>query len=299
MRLHKRAMLKEVIELLNIKQGDTIIDGTVGHGGHAEALLQSAGPKGTLIAFDWDADMLKVAKKRLQLIPGNKTFIQKNFREIPTWVQSNHPTGVEAILLDLGVNLAHFDDPTRGFSFSVDAPLDMRMDRTTQETAAAWINRASEGEILRALKVYGGERWAGPIAKRIIEKRKTTGMRTTQDLIDCVMKAIPASKREKRIHPATRTFQAIRIVVNRELDDLEKAIEEIANSLKPGGRMVVLSYHSGEDHAVKHAFKRLDQSKQFELITKKPLVPSSEEVRQNPNSRSAKLRAIKKLEGIQ
>jgi 16S rRNA (cytosine1402-N4)-methyltransferase len=296
MRLHKPAVLQEVLELLDIKQGHTIIDGTVGHGGHAAALLQAAGEKGTLIAFDWDLDMLKTAEERLQTIPGHKIFIKSNFREIPAWVQSNHPTGIDAILLDLGVNLAHFDDPKRGFSFSTNAPLDMRMDRSTQETAAAWLNRASEGEIAYALKIYGGERWAGPIAKRIVERRKTFGMKTTQDLIDSVIKAVPASKREKRIHPATRTFQAIRIVINHELDGLQTAIENIADSLKPGGRMAVLSYHSGEDRAVKHAFRKLVQSKQFEVLTKKPLVPSPEEIRQNPHSRSAKLRVLKKLE---
>lgn len=292
-REHQPVMLAEVLELLAPAPGAIIVDGTVGHGGHAAALLEATGGTGTLFAFDWDEAMLRHAEQRLANTPGVKHFVHADFRAIPNLVRERLSSGVDAVLLDLGVNVEHFEDSTRGFAFLKDAPLDMRMDRTSGETAAAWLNRASIEEIRRALREFGGERHALAIAKRIVARRAQGRMKTTHDLVEAVLDAIPPRLREKRIHPATRTFQAVRIVVNRELEGLEEACVAIAGTLKPGGRMVVLSYHSGEDRAVKHAFRSLDRE-DYTLLTRKPLRPSTAEVAANPSARSARLRAIQR-----
>jgi len=292
-REHQPAMLAEVLELLAPSPGAVIVDGTVGHGGHARALLEATGGTGALVAFDWDATMLQRAEERLADTPGEKRFVHADFRAVPEWVEEHLPGGVDAVLLDLGVNLEHFEDATRGFSFLEEAPLDMRMDRTSGETAAAWLNRAGADEIRHALREFGGERHAGSVARQIIERRAKGRMKTTSDLVEAVLDAIPPRLREKRIHPATRTFQAVRIVVNRELEGLEEACAAIAMTVKPGGRMAVLAYHSGEDGAVKRAFRSLDRE-QFTVLTRKPLRPSPAEVAANPSARSARLRAIQR-----
>ena len=294
MRRHRPAMLREVLALLAIKPGATVVDATVGHGGHAVAMMQETGEKGRLIGFDWDVEMLRAAEENLKRAPGEKQFIHSDFRMLPSWMAGNYPEGADAILMDFGVNLQHFDDPERGFSFSKDAPLDMRMDRKSKETAAAWINRASENELTRALREYGGEKWAGPIARQIVKRRKEHSLKRTFDLVDAVLAAIPKAKRDRRIHPATRTFQGVRIAINKELENLEETVEAIALQLRPGGRMAALSYHSGEDRAVKVAFKRLSENDEYLSITKRPVRPSLAEVEENPRSRSARLRAIAK-----
>jgi 16S rRNA (cytosine1402-N4)-methyltransferase len=201
----------------------------------------------------------------------------------------------QAIFLDLGLNNAQITDPNRGISFVGDGPLDMRMDRSRGEPASALLNRWSEREIEKVLWTYGDEQWAKRIAKIILERRKEEPLKTTQQLVDCVMRAIPAAKREKHKHPATRTFQAIRIAVNGELDDLESAIADAARCLAPGGVMTVLAYHSGEDRAAKVAFKDLEDEG-FESLYKKPLVPTGDEIARNNKSRSAKLRAIRRMD---
>ncbi|MER3412725.1 MAG: 16S rRNA (cytosine(1402)-N(4))-methyltransferase [Armatimonadota bacterium] len=292
-REHQPVMLSEVLELLAPASGAVIVDGTVGHGGHAKALLEATGGTGTLVAFDLDAAMLRRAEERLVGTAGAKRFLHLDFRAVPDWVHDNMPEGVDVALLDLGVNLEHFEDASRGFSFLEDASLDMRMDRSSGETAAAWLNRASADEIRNALRELGGERHATAIAKRIIERRARGRMKTTFDLVEAVLEAIPARLREKRIHPATRTFQAVRIVVNRELEGLEEACIAIAETLKPCGRMAVLAYHSGEDRAVKRAFRSLSE-RGYTLLTRKPVRPSPAEVAANPSARSARLRAIQR-----
>jgi 16S rRNA (cytosine1402-N4)-methyltransferase len=287
-------MLGEVMELLQIKEGATVVDGTVGHGGHAEQMLRAAGRSGTLIAFDWDREMLKKAEANLELVEGKKQFIHDDFRAIPEWMALHCSSGADAILLDFGVNLEHFEDVGRGFSFQSAAPLDMRMDRQTKETASAWLNRSTEAAIASALRTFGGEKFAWPIAKEIVRRRKLDGLRTTADLVDAVLAAVPPRLREKRIHPATRTFQAVRIVVNRELEGLQEAVIEIGRCLTPKGTMATLAYHSGEDVAAKNAFKALASEKNFSILTKRPLRPSEGEVSDNPNARSARLRAIQR-----
>lgn len=295
MRRHQPVMLDEVINMLQIKERATVLDGTVGHGGHAAAMLRKAGPYGRLIAFDWDESMIARATESLEDIPGSKSFVHADYRRIPEILDGIGVDEVDAVLLDFGVNLEHFEDVERGFSFQGDAPLDMRMDRSAKETAAAWLGRATEQEIVRVLREYGGERHAGLIAREIVKRRKEGKMRRTSDLVAAVESAVPPRLREKRIHQATRTFQAIRIQVNRELDDLQSAIQEIAMRLSDGGRLVTLSYHSGEDAAAKHAFRELAKSGAFQVLTKSPMRPTEDEVTVNPSSRSAKLRAIERI----
>lgn len=287
-------MLAEVLQLLDVQKGDTVVDGTVGHGGHAEAMAEAAGTEGELIAFDWDEEMLRMAEKNLESVAIGKTFVNADYRSVPDWVGEHRPKGVDKVLLDFGVNLQHFEDSARGFSFQGEAPLDMRMDRSTKETAAAWLNRASEGELAQVIREFGGELWSGPIAKRIVARRKEGRMKTTSDLVDAVYSAIPAAKRDKRVHPATRTFQAVRIAVNRELEDLEETVAEIAGCLAPGGRIATLSYHSGEDAAAKNAFRNLAKGGDFIILTKKPLRPTEQEIQTNPNARSARLRTLER-----
>ncbi len=287
-------MLQPVLDLLRVRPGSVVVDGTVGHGGHAEGMLAAAGDEGVLVAADWDEAMLRKAEENLKGTPGRKRFVHADFRDLPAWLHEHEAGGADAILLDFGVNLQHFQDPLRGFSFLTDAPLDMRMDRSSRETAAAWLGRATHGEIAAALRDYGGERWAGPIAREIVARRKRGGMKRTTDLVEAVLAAVPPQRRDKRIDPATRTFQAVRIAVNRELEGLEDAIRELAACLRPGGRMATLSYHSGEDRAAKNAFKSLARSAEFRIVTKRPLTPTAEETRENPRSRSAKLRAIER-----
>lgn len=289
---HVPVMLSQVLDLLDPQPGEFVVDGTVGHGGHAWELALRIGKEGTLVAFDWDEAMLETARARLADAPCKTLFVHADYREVPSWVAKNHPAGPDCVLLDLGVNWEHFADPTRGFTFQEDAPLDMRMDRSRGEPAAAWLNRASFDEIRRVLSEYGGERHAAAIAKKIMERRRRGAMKTTQDLVQAVLDAIPPRLRERRIHPATRTFQAVRIVVNRELEGLEDAIRAIALTLREGGRMAVLSYHSGEDRATKLAFRSLGD--EFETLTKKPLRPSGAEVATNPSARSARLRAVRR-----
>lgn len=291
---HDPAMLNEVLEVLNLKPGDVVVDGTVGLAGHSLEFARLIAPMGHIVGFDWDASMLDIAKARLGEISDVKvTFVNRDFR---TMSEEMEELGVTAngILLDLGLNSAQIDDPTRGISFLQDGPLDMRMDRTSGEPAAALLNRLTPAQIERGLRDFGDERWANAIARKIVERRKTQPLRTTADLVECVLAAVPIRARDKRIHPATRTFQAVRVMTTGELDELEGAIVACAECLAPNGTLVVLSYHSGEDRAAKNAFRELAETGEFKEIYKKPIGPTEEEVRRNARSRSAKLRALRK-----
>jgi len=286
---HEPVMLREVLEALNLKPGDTAVDGTVGLGGHFLEMVKAVSPGGTAIGFDWDSDMLALAKRYIGEPPNAHVQLHnRDFREIPNLVGS-----ANGVLLDLGLNSAQVDDPSRGISFQVEGPLDMRMDRSRGEPASALLNRMTPLQIEQMLREFGDERWAKAIARKIVDRRKEAPLRTTEDLKQCVLAAIPPGARDKRIHPATRTFQACRIYVNRELDGLAEALGRIAHCLKPGGRLAILSYHSGEDRIVKQTFRDLASSGFVELY-KKPLTPTAEEVARNPRSRSAKLRAIQR-----
>jgi len=297
---HEPVMLVEVLSVLPLRPGATVVDGTLGLAGHAREMATRIAPGGWLIGLDWDEDMLKEAQLRLRDITDvETTFVKADYRQLPDILEReaalrNRAALADAILLDLGLNQAQIDDAERGISFRQQGPLDMRMDRSRGETAAGLLNRLSPAEIERILRDYGDERWAKRIAQVIVDRRKDNPLRTTQDLVDCVLAAIPPAMREKRIHPATRTFQALRIAVNHELDDLQDTIEVIAHKLAKEGVLCVLSYHSGEDRAVKRALRTLSGA-EFAEVYKKPLSPSAEEIARNPKSRSAKLRAVRRL----
>lgn len=286
---HEPVMLAEVLEALAVRPGALVVDGTLGLGGHALAILERAGPEGRLVGIDWDPDMLALARERL---PKSAELHHADYRAIPEILGERKG---DAILLDMGLSSVHLDDPSRGIAFSHEGPLDFRMDRTRGEPASAWLNRAGAPEIERALLEHGGERWARRIAQVIVDRRRERPLRTTGDLVDCVLAAVPAAKRDPHIHPATRTFQAVRIVVNRELEGLEEALEAIARCLAPGGTLCVLAYHSGEDRAAKRVFHALD-GQGFDELTRRPLRPSEAEVARNRRSRSARLRALRRDE---
>jgi 16S rRNA (cytosine1402-N4)-methyltransferase len=304
---HIPVMLKECLAALDPKVGEVMVDGTLGLGGHAAHLVEAVGPAGAVIGFDWDLDMMAIAKKSLpsiglvhadyraipealQVLSGSDRFVV----DIQNPVKISEPF-VDGILLDMGLNSAQIEDPSRGISFMENGPLDMRMDRSEGMTAAEYLNSASEDHLDKVLKEFGEEAWSRKIAKVIVDRRKDKELATTQDLIDCVLAAIPLSKREKRIHPATRTFQAIRIEVNQELADLEEHFIRIANCLRPGGRMAVLSYHSLEDRPLKKAVKSLEATGKFISLNKGGETPSQEEIERNRRSRSARLRGVTKV----
>jgi 16S rRNA (cytosine1402-N4)-methyltransferase len=290
---HDPVMLREILEVLPLRPGATVADGTLGLAGHAGKMIEKIAPGGKFLGMDWDESMLAIARERLAEAKSVEVdFVHGDYRGLATELDARG-WKPDAILLDLGLNSAQIEDSSRGIAFKESGPLDMRMDRSTGEPASAMLNRMSLDEIERVLWEYGDERWARAIARKVVERRKTNPLRTTEDLVDCVLAAIPVKARDKRIHPATRTFQAVRIAVNRELDDLEWTVARIGQALGNGGVMAVLSYHSGEDRAVKRAMKEL-ADEGFEELFKKPATPSNEEVSRNPRSRSAKLRAIRR-----
>lgn len=298
---HVPVMLAEVLEVLPLMPGGWAMDGTVGLAGHALPMAQRIAPGGVLIGLDWDEDMLELARERLGKVENVEVeLFHSDYRRLPEClseaaIRRHRVPKANAILLDLGLNSAQIDDPVRGISFVENGPLEMRMDRSRGEPASALLNRLSVPEIERLLRTYGDENWARRIAQVIVDRRKTHPLKTTQDLVDCVLAAVPPAKREKRIHPATRTFQAVRIAVNRELEGLQEAVEAIAHCLDVDGVLAVLAYHSGEDREVKRAFRALT-TQGFEELTRKPRTPSAEEISRNPKSRSAKMRAIKRLQ---
>jgi 16S rRNA (cytosine1402-N4)-methyltransferase len=255
--------------------------------------------------------MLALAQQNLADIACMAYYLHADYRSLPEVLRELQIDTVDAILVDMGVCSEQLDDPERGLAFRYDAPLDMRLDREQPTTAYHLLQRVRLPELVRILREYGGEQWAKPIARAIIRRRDQGRMNTTGDLAAAVLEAIPKKFQEKRIHPATRTFQAIRIAVNRELDDLQPAFEAMAGCLKVGGVICVLAYHSLEDRAVKHAFRNLSQRTRepvvvgapaqpadrpvLEILTPKPLEPSEAEIQDNPRARSAKLRAARRV----
>lgn len=283
-------MLKEITEMLQPQKNGIYVDVTVGLGGHAEGILQRA--QGcTLIGIDRDEKALEIARERLSYYD-NVHLVQDNFSNMKTVVNGLGFNKVKGMLLDAGVSTLHLKSEGRGFSFMKDEPLDMRMDQRQGLTAEDVVNNYSEQDLSSIIWKYGEDRFSRKIARAIVYARKKKTITSCKELADIIEKAIG---RRGRIHPATRTFQAIRIEVNKELEELSTAVESGAELLEQGGRFCVLSYHSLEDRIVKNAFKKLAKEGLFNIITKKPLVPSRQEQQLNPSSRSAKLRVGEKI----
>lgn len=283
-------MLEEVLEALMIRKSGIYLDGTLGPGGHAEAIFKRAAGECTLIGMDQDETALEIAGKRLEKY--DVYLVQDDFINMEAVIKGLGYREVDGIFLDLGVSSLQLKAEGRGFSFFKDEPLDMRMDRRQELTAAKIINEYSEKELADVLWRYGEERFSRRIAKAVIETRAGKHIKTCRELSGIIERTV---RKRGRIHPATRTFQALRIEVNKELAKLSMAVNTGANMLKPNGRFCVLSYHSLEDRIVKHAFKELANKGVVTIITKKPLVPKREERFSNPSSRSAKLRVAEKL----
>lgn len=292
---HQPVMVEAVIDGLSPRPGGRIVDCTVGTGGHGLAILPHLMPSGRLIALDCDAQALVAAQTRLTEFSSHVTFIHDNFRHLPQILRRVRLTKVDGVLADLGVSSLHLDQPQRGFSFQREGPLDMRMDPRLTTTAASLLRRLPERELIWILETYGEERWARRIAKRLMAVRQAAPLETTTQLARLIAQAVPPSRAPRRIHPATRTFQALRIAVNDELASLEALLAALPNVLRSGGRAVLITFHSLEDRLVKQAFRRGVQDGVFRMLTKKPLVPSDAEVAKNPRSRSAKLRAVERL----
>jgi 16S rRNA (cytosine1402-N4)-methyltransferase len=284
---HVPVLLAETLEALAVRPGGFFVDGTVGLAGHAAAILRASAPGGRLLGLDRDGETLDRARKHLAAFGDRARLEQGDFREIPERL-----AGVEAdgVLLDLGVSSVQLEDAERGFSFQAEGPLDMRMDRSGGPTAASFVNRMSEKELADIIYEYGQEPASRRIARAIVRARGERPIATTTELADIVRRAAPRHGRPGH-HPATRTFQALRIRTNRELEGLGEAFERIAGCLRPGGRLVVIAFHSLEDRAAKTAFRAL-AARGFRPLARGPVRPGEAEVRLNPRARSARLRAV-------
>jgi len=292
---HVSVMKKEVLDYLNLSAGDCFVDCTIGLGGHCQLLKEKIGAGGKIIGIDRDRNALRNAEENLSSFSGQIHLIYDDFRNIDKILDSLGIVQVDGMLLDLGISSLQLDDPQRGFSIQGDGPLDMRMDQDRGLSAFDLINTLSQHEISLILKNFGQERMHNRIARYIVEARSRNPIISTKELKDIVLRAMPRSFKRQKIHPATRTFQAFRIMVNRELESLEIALDKSIDYLRQGARICVISFHSLEDRIVKHKFRHFAKNKRLELIVKKPLRPEEFEVNQNPRARSARLRVAEKI----
>jgi 16S rRNA (cytosine1402-N4)-methyltransferase len=291
---HVPVMTAEVLRHLRPERGGLFVDCTVGLGGHSRAILETGATR--LIGLDRDADALAHARATLAPWAASVDLVHSDYREIESVLESRHVAQVDGALADLGVSSMQFGEPGRGFSFQRDEPLDMRMDRSSGDTAADLIARTGERELADTIYAFGEEHFSRRIARAIVDARRVGPIDTTAKLAAIVRRAIPV-RGYQRIDPATRTFQALRIWVNRELEGLDTFIGNIARRLRVGARLVVITFHSLEDRIVKHTFRALEKSADavIKVLTKKPLVPGDAEIAANPRARSAKLRAAERL----
>ena len=307
---HYSVMLYECIDALDIKPDKTYVDCTTGGGGHSLEIVKRLGNGGRLICFDRDLDALSAAKRRLAEYAERITFVHANFSELDSVLQDMRIENLGGVLADLGCSSYQFDTPERGFSYQHDAPLDMRMDKTSDLTAEKIVNTYSEEQLKKILWLYGEEKFAPRIAARIVRERKNAPILTTKQLVDIIKASMPAASQEGGHHPAKRSFQAIRIEVNGELDAIAPLIQAAEKHLVTGGRCAILSFQSLEDRIVKQTFQDLasgctcpkdfpvcvcGKTAKIKIITKKPALPSSLELQVNPRSRSAKLRVAEKI----
>lgn len=288
-------MPKEILDFLKVKQGDLILDATIGTGGHAEIILKAIGPRGRLIGIDRDLDSLRLAKNRLLAYSDNLKLVHDDFRNIDKILTDLKIEKVDGMLFDLGLSSFQLDSPERGFSFRFDSPLDMRLDKNSYISAYELVNYLSEEELSSILRTFGEERWHNRIAHFLVQERNRGPIATTGQLASLVTEAMPVKFRFGRIHPATRTFQAIRIAVNRELESLEEALHKSFDFLEAQGRVCIISFHSLEDRIVKRNFKLLFKEGIVNIITPKPVYPGESECQDNPRSRSGKLRVAERL----
>jgi len=293
--VHKPVMKKEILKYLNPKPGDTIIDCTVGVGGHSEEILEMIQPGGRLIGIDRDSESLGLTEQRLKKIKGSYELVWDDFRNLDKIISNLGIKEADGIFFDLGVSSYQLGNPERGFSIKLNGPLDMRMDRKSFISAYDLVNSLSEKEISSILRTFGQEHWNNRIANMLVRERNKIPISTTKQLTSIVLQAMPYKHRRSRIHPATRTFQAFRIAVNRELEALEITLEKSVDFLKSKGRLCVISFHSLEDRIVKHKFRYFAKEGILKILTKKPLVPQEEDIESNPRCRSAKLRVVEKL----
>jgi 16S rRNA (cytosine1402-N4)-methyltransferase len=288
---HSPVLLSKVLDWLEPRPGGSFIDATVGGGGHAKALLEQASPGGKLLGMDRDEEALSAAGKRLERFGSRAVMVHACFDEIGSVARKNGFVDVDGVLVDLGVSSYQLNIPERGFSFMRDGPLDMRMDPSQGETAAEMLALATEKELADLIFEYGEERHARRIAKHLCRIRSSEPITTTAQLAEAVAAAVPGKR--GRIHPATRTFQALRIAVNDEMGMLSRFLNDAPTLLKEGGRLAVISYHSLEDRAVKRKFRELAKEK-GKVLTKKVVMPERDEVEKNPRARSAKLRVYER-----
>ena len=286
--IHIPVLLEEVLQFLAPVDGGVYVDGTLGLGGHTERILQASNPSGRVIGFEWDDNALKVATKRLSPFGHRFAAQHRSYAEIMDGLAEMNIQKVDGLLLDLGVSSLQFDSDIRGFSFQADGPLDMRMDRRRHPTAAKIVNTYSKDDLADIFYYYGEERQARRIATFIVAERENGPIETTGRLARIVAAAIPRKFHPRNIHVATKVFQALRIAVNKELENLNAILEYVTDILKPGGRVCIITFHSLEDRLVKRKFK---ENPLLHVLTKKPVTPTREETRINPRARSAKLRA--------
>ncbi|WP_427338490.1 16S rRNA (cytosine(1402)-N(4))-methyltransferase RsmH [Caloranaerobacter sp. DY30410] len=306
---HVSVLLNEVIEGLNIRENGIYVDGTIGGAGHSKEIVKKL-KNGRLIGIDQDINAIYKAEEELEQYIEKVTLVHDNFSNISNILSRLNINAIDGVLLDLGVSSHQLDVAERGFSYKKDAFLDMRMDRSKDFSAWDVVNKYSEDELAKIIREYGEERWASRIAKFIVEYRKNNTIDTTGQLVEIIKKAIPKGARKDGPHPAKRTFQAIRIEVNNELGILKQTIKDIVKVLNKGGRICIITFHSLEDRIVKETFKELsldcicppelpvcmcDKKRELKIITKKPILPSDEEISGNPRARSAKLRIAEKV----
>jgi len=293
--LHRPVLLEEILNFLSPAPGNIIVDATIGGAGHAEKIIQKISPGGMLIGIDRDSESLKIADEKLRFLEGQFKLINKNFRELEEVIKDIGVEGVNGILFDFGTSSIQLETKDRGFSIKNDGPLDMRMDRTQRLTARDLVNDLTENELSFLIRDLGEERFHRRIAKNIVNVRRKKEIQTTGELADIVSRSMPYGRGRMKIHPATRTFQALRIRVNDELNAIEEALRQTPYVLKKGARVAVISFHSLEDRIVKNVFREFAAKGFFRILTKKIVTAGEEEILKNPRARSAKLRAIEKL----
>lgn len=310
--IHKPVLLRESIDGLNLKPGDTVVDATLGGGGHSREILKKILPGGKLVAIDQDGGVIEKFRRYLESNQEqeNAILVEDNFACLDRIIHSLKIKSVNAIIADLGISSDQLDDAKRGFSFSKDGPLDMRMSKSLEKSASGIVNAYSEKELAKIMKEYGEEKFARIIARKIVEQRKKKSISTTVELVEIIGSSVPEKYKHQKLHFATRTFQALRMEVNQEIQNLEKFLAQAVELLRPGGRIAVISFHSGEDRVVKKIFAenargcicppgfpicRCEKKEILKIITRKPIAPKDDEIQNNPRSRSAKLRVAEKL----